>query len=84
MPALDRQTLSGNSSANAASNPRSHDATLNTLRLGRFRWVIERTFAWLHQFRRLLVRYDRRVAIHHAFLALGCCIICRRRLADTN
>jgi len=28
--------------------------------LGRYRWVVERTFAWLHQFKRLLVRYDRR------------------------
>jgi transposase len=51
--------------------------------LGRFRWVIERTFAWLHQFRRLLVRYDRRADLHHAFLALGCCLICWRRLSET-
>jgi hypothetical protein len=29
--------------------------------------------AWLHQFKRLLVRYDRRADIHAAFLALGCC-----------
>ena len=28
--------------------------------LGRYRGVVERTFAWLHQFKRLLVRYDRR------------------------
>ena len=27
-------------------------------------WVVERTFAWLHQFKRLLVRYDRRADIH--------------------
>jgi transposase len=25
--------------------------------LGRWRWVVERTFAWLNQFRRLRVRY---------------------------
>ena len=48
--------------------------------LGRVRWVVERTFAWLHQFRRLLVRYERRADIHEAFLALGCCLICWRRL----
>jgi transposase len=29
-------------------------------RLGRFRWVVERTFSWLHRFRRLSVRYERR------------------------
>jgi transposase len=39
--------------------------------LGRWRWVIERTFAWLHQFRRLRVRYDKRPDIHEAFLSLG-------------
>jgi transposase len=48
--------------------------------LGRARWVVERTFAWLHHFRRLLVRYDRRAEIHEAFLALGCCLVCFRRL----
>jgi transposase len=48
--------------------------------LGRYRWVVERTFTWLHQFRRLLVRFDRRADIHQAFLRLGCCLICWRRL----
>jgi transposase len=48
--------------------------------LGRYRWVVERTFAWLHQFKRLLVRYDRRAEIHEAFLAIGCCLVCFRRL----
>jgi len=49
-------------------------------RLGRYRWVVERTFAWLHHFKRLLVRYDRRHVIHEAFLALGCCLVCFKRL----
>jgi transposase len=48
--------------------------------LGRVRWVVERTFAWLHHFKRLLVRYDRRHEIHEAFLAIACCIVCFRRL----
>jgi transposase len=48
--------------------------------LGRARWVVERTFAWLHKLKRLLVRYERRHEIHQAFLALGCCLICFRRL----
>jgi transposase len=48
--------------------------------LGRTRWVVERTFAWLHHFKRLLIRYDRRAEIHEAFLALGCCLVCYRRL----
>jgi transposase len=48
--------------------------------LGRMRWVVERTFAWLHHFKRLLVRFDRRAEIHEAFLALGCCLVCFRRV----
>lgn len=55
--------------------------------LGRVRWVVERAFAWLHHVKRLLVRYDRRHEIHDAFLALGCCLVCFRRLSrslDSN
>jgi len=47
---------------------------------GRHRWVVERTFAWLHNRRRLLIRIDRRDDIHEGFLALACCLICWRRL----
>jgi hypothetical protein len=45
-------------------------------RLGRYRWVAERTIAWLHRFKRLLVRYERREEHHQAFLDLGCALIC--------
>jgi transposase len=48
--------------------------------LGRWRWVVERTFAWLNQFRRLRVRYEKRADIHEALLALGCILICWRFL----
>ena len=48
--------------------------------LGRYRWVVERTFAWLHAFKRLAIRYERRGDIHAGLLGLGCCIICARRL----
>jgi transposase len=44
-------------------------------RLGRHRWVVERTLAWLNRFRRLTVRYERRADIHEAFLTLGCILI---------
>lgn len=44
--------------------------------LGVTRWVVERTLSWLHQFRRLRIRYDRRADIHQAFLRLGCALIC--------
>ena len=50
--------------------------------LGELRWVVERTISWLHQFRRLRVRYERRADIHQAFLSIGCILICFRTLPD--
>jgi transposase len=47
-------------------------------RLGRHRWVVERTHSWLNRFRRLKVRYECRADIHQAFLTLGCASICWR------
>lgn len=47
------------------------------------KWVVERTFAWLHNRRRLLIRTDRRGDIHEGFLALACCLICWRRLESS-
>jgi transposase len=49
--------------------------------LGRWRCIVERTSAWLSQFRRLRVRYDKRADIHAAFLSLGCVWICWQSLA---
>jgi len=48
--------------------------------LGRERWVVERTIAWLHQYRRLRVRYERRADIHEAFLQIAGCLICLKLL----
>jgi len=48
----------------------------NSERLGRYRWVVERTLAWLSRYRRLCVRYERRADIHEAFLLLACALIC--------
>ncbi len=48
--------------------------------LGKTRWVVERTFAWLHQFKRLRIRYEIRADLHLALLQLACSIICLRRL----
>jgi transposase len=45
-------------------------------KLGRFRWVVERSLAWLHNFRRLMVRHERRADIHQAFLTLAVVLIC--------
>lgn len=48
--------------------------------LGKQRWVVERTISWLHQKRRLRLRYERRGDIHEALLSIGCCLICFKRL----
>jgi transposase len=45
-------------------------------RLGRHRWVVERTHAWRAKFRRLRIRDERREDVHLAFLNLGCALIC--------
>ena len=50
--------------------------------LGIYRWVVERTLAWLHQFRRLRVRWERRTEIHEAFLDIGCILICWNHLKE--
>jgi transposase len=48
----------------------------STEKLGRHRWVVERTLAWLAKYRRLTIRYERREDIHEASLHLGCSLIC--------
>jgi transposase len=57
-------------------------------RLGRHRWVVERTLAWLVRYRRLLVRYERRADFHEALLYLGCALVClccaRTRSRETD
>jgi transposase len=50
--------------------------------LGVFRWVVERTLSWLHQYRRLRVRYERRPEIHEAFVTIGCILICHNVLQN--
>ena len=45
-------------------------------RLGRHRWVVERTFAWLLGCRRLGVRYERRADLVQGFLHPACALIC--------
>jgi transposase len=44
------------------------------------RWVVERTFAWLHQFRRVRIRWERRPGLHQAFMHVACAVICQRLL----
>ncbi|NYI03725.1 transposase [Allostreptomyces psammosilenae] len=48
--------------------------------LGKVRCVVERSFAWLHQSKRLRIRYERRADLHQGLLELACSLICLRRL----
>jgi transposase len=45
-------------------------------RLGRYRWVVERSLSWLLGCRRLGVRYERRADILQGLLHLACALIC--------
>ncbi|MFJ2908429.1 transposase, partial [Streptomyces sp. NPDC087228] len=49
-------------------------------RLGRHRWTIERTMAWLAGCRRLHRRYERKAEHFLAFTSIACTLICYRRL----
>jgi hypothetical protein len=46
--------------------------------LGRSRWVVNRALRWLHRFRRLRTRHDRRADMRQAFLSLARSLICSR------
>lgn len=50
------------------------------LRRYRRRWKIERTFAWVGNYRRLVVRYERKLHIYSAFFHLACIMIVLRAL----
>jgi transposase len=49
-------------------------------RLGRHRWTIERTGAWLGGFRRLRIRYERCAERFYALAMLACSVICSNAL----
>ena len=50
------------------------------LRRYKRRWKVERTFAWLGNFRRLVVRYERSLKMYRAFFHVACLLITLRQL----
>ena len=48
--------------------------------LGKRRWVVERTHAWIARFGHLAIRYERREDIHLAFVTLGCALVCLNQI----
>jgi len=58
--------------------PKTQDG--RKLRRYRRRWKVERTFAWLGNFRRLVVRYERHLKLYRAFFHVACLLITLRQL----
>ncbi len=44
------------------------------------RWVVERTFAWLHNFRRLVIRYERKAYVYFGFVLLAFVVLLTNRI----
>ena len=44
------------------------------------RWIVERTIAWLGNYWRLTVRYDRSLTIYRGFFHIACFMIVLRRV----
>ncbi len=57
--------------------PKTQDG--RKLRRYRKRWKVERTFAWIGNFRRLVVRYERQIKMYRAFFHLACLMITLNR-----
>jgi transposase len=50
------------------------------LRRYKRRWKVERTFAWLGNFRRLVVRWERHITMYRAFFHVACLLITLKKL----
>lgn len=53
-------------------------------KLGKHRWVIERTIAWLFGYHRLAIRYERYANHFCAFLTLGATLTCFNKLTRST
>jgi transposase len=58
--------------------PKTQDG--RPLRRYKRRWKVERTFAWLGNFRRLVVRYESHLSMYRAFFHVACLLITLRQL----
>ena len=44
------------------------------------RWIVERTFAWFNNFRRLVTRWERLTTTYSGFFHLACAVLCLNRV----
>ena len=61
-----------------SNNRRATDQDGRKLRRYKHRWIVERTFAWLGWFRRLLVRHDRLMTSYGGFFHMACMLLTLR------
>jgi transposase len=66
----------------APHHPRVRNITQDARKLRRYRrrWLIERFFAWLMRWRRLVTRYEHKAENLLGFVHLACAVILLRRL----
>lgn len=50
----------------------------------RLRYKVEPSFAWLGNYRRLLIRWEHRFGLYRSFFAIAVLVICLRRLATSS
>ncbi len=58
------------------TKPRTQDGRV--LRRYRRRWKVERLFAWLKNYRRILIRWERHASNYLGMVQLGCMLILLR------
>ncbi len=44
------------------------------------RWKVERTYAWLHSYRRVVTRYEKSLRRYEGFVSLACAFIALGKL----
>jgi transposase len=63
-----------------AGRKRPPTADGRTCRRLRRRWIVERTFAWLHAFRRVVTRFEKSIERYDGLVHLACAFIALGRL----
>lgn len=58
--------------------PKTNDG--RRLRRYKRRWIVERTFAWMHSYRRVVTRFEKRADLYEGFVHLACAFIALNRL----
>ena len=63
-----------------SNNRKATDQDGRKLRRYKRRWIVERTFAWLGHFRRLITRHERLIETYSGFFHLACALLTLKRV----